>query len=146
MKRASVVSRLLAFLIDLFFLGCVSALLFVAATAGALIGAGAGRPWGELLPAVQFLAPLIFLFKLFLFFFYFTYLTAGDERTIGKMLFGIKVVRRADGEPPGTVRALVRTAGYIVSAVPFLMGFWMALLTGGRAAHDLIAGTMVVKE
>ena len=145
MNRASVVSRFFALLIDLFFLGCVSALLIVAAAAGALIGS-AGRPWGEMLSTVQFLAPVIFLFKVFLFFFYFTYLTAGDERTIGKMLFGIKVVRRSDGAPPGTMRALVRTAGYIVSAVPFLMGFWMALLTGGRAGHDLIAGTMVVKE
>ncbi len=146
MKKASVVTRLLALLVDLIFLGCVSALLFAAGAVGAFIGTEPGRPWGETVASMYFLVPLVGLFKLFLFFFYFTYLTAGDERTIGKMLFGIKVVKRADGEPLSMCRAFARTVGYIVSAVPFMMGFWMALFTGGRAGHDLIAGTMVVKD
>ena len=146
MKRASVVTRFFALLVDLCFLGCVSALLFTAGAAGALIGAGVARPWDDLLPAVRFLVPLILLFKVFLFFFYFTYLTARDENTIGKMLFGLKVVKRADGAPLGIVRALLRTAGYCISAVPFFLGFWMALFTAGRAGQDLIAGTMVIKD
>jgi uncharacterized RDD family membrane protein YckC len=146
MKRASLSVRLLAFLVDLFFLACVSALLFMSGMAGVLVSAGGGRSWADLSTALQAFACILFIFKAFLFLFYFTYLTAGGENTIGKALFGIKVVTRKDGSALSLPRALARAFGYWISAVPLLLGFWMAFLTGGRAAHDFIAGTMVVKE
>lgn len=146
MKKASLTVRFLAFLVDICFLACVYSLLSIIGAAGLFLGAGFSRPWRELFPAVRFLVPMFLLFKVFLFFFYFTYLTANGEKTIGKTLFRLKVVTKKDGASLGLPRACLRALGYCISAFPLFLGFWMAFLTGKRAGHDLIAGTIVIKE
>jgi uncharacterized RDD family membrane protein YckC len=78
---------------------------------------------------------------------YFTLFIAASGQTIGKMATGLKVVS-ADA---ATLRvplghAVVRAAAYLVSALPAGLGFLPALLAAdGRAIHDRLAATRVVK-
>jgi uncharacterized RDD family membrane protein YckC len=72
--------------------------------------------------------------------------TAASGQTLGKMATGIRVVdeegRRVD---PG--RAVLRAAGSLISLATLGAGFLPALMTrGGRALHDRLAGTRVVRE
>ncbi len=74
-------------------------------------------------------------------------LPAFTGRTVGKWATGLRVERR-DGEPVGFARALVRhTVGYLASLLTLGLGFLLAAVSReGRALHDLIAGTVVVRE
>jgi uncharacterized RDD family membrane protein YckC len=74
-------------------------------------------------------------------------LPAFTGRTVGKWATGLRVERRG-GEPVGFARALVRhTLGYILSLLTLGLGFLLAAFSReGRALHDLIAGTVVVRE
>lgn len=69
--------------------------------------------------------------------------TAGQ--TLGKLLFGVRVVGAA-GAPIGYLRALGRQAAWWLSAGLFGAGFAVAALRrDGRALHDLVAGTRVLR-
>ena len=74
-------------------------------------------------------------------------LPAFTGRTAGKWATGLRVERR-DGEPLSFGRALLRhTVGYLASFVTLGVGFLLAAFNReGRALHDLIAGTLVVRE
>lgn len=146
MKRASFFLRLFAFLVDLGFLAFISLLLFVSGLAGYALGMEPVRSFSGFLLEIQHFLPVFSKFVLILFLFYFTYLTAGGEKTLGKSLCDIKVVRRRDGAPIGFMRSFVRTLFYWVSAFPFFLGFLLAFLVKGRALHDILTGTVVVKE
>jgi uncharacterized RDD family membrane protein YckC len=65
--------------------------------------------------------------------------------TLGKRLVGISVVG-PDGGPPSPARSAIRTILALVSAGLLGLGFVLALFTRtGRALHDLLARTWVVK-
>jgi uncharacterized RDD family membrane protein YckC len=65
--------------------------------------------------------------------------------TLGKRLVGIRVVG-PDGGPPSPSRSAVRSALAVASAALLGLGFVLALFTRtGRALHDLLARTWVVK-
>jgi uncharacterized RDD family membrane protein YckC len=68
-------------------------------------------------------------------------------RSIGKWTTGLRI-ERTGGGAPGIPRALLRHfIGYPLSLIPFALGF--LLVTGsstGRALHDYIAGTVVVRR
>lgn len=68
-------------------------------------------------------------------------------RTIGKWATGLRV-ERTNGQLPGFGRAMLRHfVGYPLSFLTVGIGFLLATLTSrGRALHDLIAGTVVVRE
>ncbi|MGI8734671.1 MAG: RDD family protein [Pyrinomonadaceae bacterium] len=68
-------------------------------------------------------------------------------RTIGKWATGLRI-ERLDGGEPGIGGALLRHfVGYPVSLLTLGLGFLLAALsTRGRALHDLIAGTVVVRD
>lgn len=68
-------------------------------------------------------------------------------RTFGKWATGLRV-ETAGGEPPGFARALLRhTVGYLLSVLTLGVGFIVAAFSReGRALHDLIAGTIVVRR
>jgi len=68
-------------------------------------------------------------------------------RTLGKWVTGLRVERR-DGEPLDFWSALLRhTAGYLLSLLPLGLGFLLAAFNReGRALHDMIAGTVVVRD
>jgi len=67
--------------------------------------------------------------------------------TIGKWAAGLRILRD-DGHEIGIGRAFLRHfAGYPLSFVTLGVGFLMAALTTrGRALHDVVAGTLVVRE
>ena len=68
-------------------------------------------------------------------------------RSIGKWTTGLRIERMSGG-PPGIPRALLRHfVGYPLSLLPFGLGFLMVTVSPtGRALHDLIAGTIVVRR
>lgn len=67
--------------------------------------------------------------------------------TIGKWATGLRI-RKSDGMELGIGRAFLRHfVGYPLSALPLGLGFIVAAFnTRGRGLHDLIAGTIVVRE
>jgi uncharacterized RDD family membrane protein YckC len=67
--------------------------------------------------------------------------------TIGKWAAGLRI-ERTNGEPVGIGRACLRHfVGYPLSLIPLGLGFVVAALSSrGRTLHDLIAGTIVVRE
>lgn len=75
---------------------------------------------------------------------YFVALTAGKHQgTYGKRSMGI-YVRKRDGGRVWIGHSLVRFVGYIISWIPFGLGFLMAGFQKNKLAlHDLIAGTEV---
>ena len=68
-------------------------------------------------------------------------------RTIGKWTTGLRI-ERIDGGPPGIVRIVLRHfIGYPLSLIPFALGFLIVTFSStGRALHDYIAGTVVVRR
>lgn len=66
-------------------------------------------------------------------------------RTPGMRLLGLRVVDLY-GETPSVLRAAARTAGYLVSAATFSLGFlWIGFDREKRGLHDWLAGTYVIK-
>jgi uncharacterized RDD family membrane protein YckC len=66
-------------------------------------------------------------------------------QTLGKMICGLRIVRK-DGTDASVQRILLRnSAGYLLTILTGLIGFLIAVVTpNGRALHDYMAGTMVV--
>jgi len=139
MKRASVFVRFAALLVDVAFLVFVFLLIYVAAGAG--YKGGTGVSFREAVRGAGFLPTLGCMV---VYCFYFTYLTMHGCQSIGKALLRIRVVR-PDGDPISGTRAFFRCVFYVVSAVPFLWGFFLAFLLKRRAVHDILAGTVVVE-
>lgn len=67
--------------------------------------------------------------------------------TLGKWATGLRI-ERLDGSNPGIGRALLRhLIGYPLSFLLLGLGFLVAAVTvRGRTLHDMIAGTVVVRE
>ena len=67
--------------------------------------------------------------------------------TVGKWATGLRIIR-ADGMEIGVGRAFLRHfVGYPLSFITLGLGFLAAAVTPrGRGLHDLIAGTVVVRE
>lgn len=68
--------------------------------------------------------------------------------TLGKWATGLRIQRVGGGGNPGIGRAFLRHfVGYPLSFVMFGIGFLLAIVTvHGRGLHDMIAGTVVVRE
>ena len=68
-----------------------------------------------------------------------------DGRTPGRRLLGIRLVDRT-GLAPAPGRAIARAVLAVVSFVPFLAGFWLALFDRrGQTLHDKLTQTFVVR-
>lgn len=66
-------------------------------------------------------------------------------QTPGKMIVGIKIIR-TDSSPLYGTHAVIRFLGYIISALPLLLGFvWIAFDHKKQGFHDKAADTYVVK-
>ncbi len=75
---------------------------------------------------------------------YFTYFHGTTGQTPGKRLMGLRVVHDT-GEAIGLGTAFLRWVGYIISALPMLIGFiWAGIDRRKQAWHDKIAGTVVI--
>lgn len=67
--------------------------------------------------------------------------------TPGKFLLECRVIDARTGRRPGWLRAGVRYLCYIVSLLPFGLGFfWIAWDRRKQGWHDKLAGTLVVVE
>jgi uncharacterized RDD family membrane protein YckC len=137
--------RFMAFAIDhcivflLFSIFVVCGLIAVGLAPGRGLEVSYGNFFKLVLPA---LVPLGLMLGLT----YFSFFHGAWGQTIGKMIFGLRVVR-LDGQPLTFLRALVRTLSYAPSAVPFFLGFfWVGLTSAKRSWHDRISGTMVTRE
>jgi len=65
--------------------------------------------------------------------------------TPGKRMVGIKIVDAKTFEDITNKQAITRSLGYIISTIPFGIGFLMvALRKDKRALHDLLANTAVI--
>ena len=77
--------------------------------------------------------------------FYFTYFHAVTGQTPGKWICGIKVVGK-DGQMPGYIKSFFRYLGYMLSWLPFCLGFaWIAFDKKKQGWHDKITGCFVVR-
>jgi uncharacterized RDD family membrane protein YckC len=68
-------------------------------------------------------------------------------RSVGKWITGLQI-ERPGGGTPGIARAVLRHfIGYPLSIIPFGLGFLMAtVVPTGRALHDFISGTVVIRR
>jgi uncharacterized RDD family membrane protein YckC len=75
---------------------------------------------------------------------YFTWFHGTTGQTPGKRLMGLRVVGDT-GEALTLGSAFLRWVGYIISFVPFFMGFlWAGADRRKQGWHDKIAGTVVI--
>lgn len=168
-QTASMIKRFIAYLIDsLLILGIVSAFLFVrmgktnseafidegkpgladkypfVATAEAIVFDPQRTVYIESFLKNYTMDALIGLLLLpMIYFVIFEGLWGG---TIGKLMLGIRV-RRKDGGKINFAVAFVRFVGKIISTIPFLLGFVLALFDKKhQALHDKIANTLVLNK
>jgi len=68
-------------------------------------------------------------------------------RSIGKWTTGLRI-EGVNGGAPGILRAVIRHfIGYPLSLIPFALGFLIVTVSPtGRALHDYLAGTVVVRR
>jgi uncharacterized RDD family membrane protein YckC len=103
-----------------------------------------GFPQAAALP----LAPLLAFLALLNGGYLATFIAAGGQ-TIGKMAAGTRVVPADPAAPPSERvsfgQAALRAAAYLASLLPFGLGFIPALFGEGRAFHDRLADTRVVR-
>jgi uncharacterized RDD family membrane protein YckC len=77
---------------------------------------------------------------------YFTWFHGTLGRTPGKMLMGLRVIQ-ASGDPMTPGVAFLRWVGYLISAIPFSLGFlWVAFDRRKQGWHDKIAMTLVIRK
>ena len=134
-RRAGVVSRAFADLVDLFVVVIFALLLLV------MIAAVRALFVGELsfeLPTLAARAPLF----LALLVAYLTYGWGLNGRTLGKLVLGLRVVGRA-GEDISFARGLGRAVFYVVLPVGFL---WAVLSSKNASVQDLALRTAVVYD
>ena len=78
---------------------------------------------------------------------YFPWFWHRTGQTPGLRMFGMRVVRDADGGPVSVGAALLRLVGYWIDSLVFYLGFiWIFIDKRKRCWHDLIAGTVVIKR
>ena len=66
--------------------------------------------------------------------------------TPGKMVVGAKIVDAQTGGHPTAMQCVIRYFAYIVSTIPFCVGFlWIAFDPRKQAWHDKLAHTLVVR-
>ena len=130
-ELAGLGSRLLAQIIDLFWLLPLSILLGVVADFA---------NGGEMSTGGELMANLIGALIVLLFW-------AERQATPGKMVLGLRIVDATTGGTPTIGRLTLRYVGYLVSALPLGLGYLWALWDRQRQGwHDKMAGTLVVRD
>ena len=67
--------------------------------------------------------------------------------TPGKQLLDCRIVDSRSGQPLSLGQSLLRYVGYILSAIPFCLGFfWVAWSPRKQGFHDYIARTVVIRK
>jgi uncharacterized RDD family membrane protein YckC len=87
-----------------------------------------------------FLQALILFVLILGFWFYF-------QSSPGKMVFSAKIVDARTGQKPTKKQLVIRSVAYIISMIPFGLGFvWIAFDSRKQGWHDKIARTVVVES
>lgn len=98
----------------------------------------------------SFLMETIFAFLTVIAIVMFVYLTTSIAffgKTIGMRIFSLEIVDVEENEYPTLHQAAINTVVYLLSLLTFGLGFLPALFNQERRAmHDLVAGTIVVKQ
>lgn len=69
------------------------------------------------------------------------------QATPGKMLFSLRVVDAKTGNNLTIGQSIARYAGYIISGIPFALGYiWVGFDDKKQGWHDKLAGTVVVRS
>lgn len=137
--------RYMAFVVDSLILFFVMAIFIVLGLVAVEWGSAGGQAV-PLLRQVRIILPIFFPLAFVLGVTYFTVFHGAGGQTLGKMIFGLRVVR-TDGQTLSFFRAFLRAVSYVVSALPLCLGFlWAGITAKKRAWHDWIADTMVVRE
>ncbi|WLD57721.1 RDD family protein [Salinispirillum sp. LH 10-3-1] len=69
------------------------------------------------------------------------------QATPGKMAVSARIVCARTGGRPTVQQFVIRYVGYIVSAIPLLLGyFWMLWDDRNQTWHDKMSGTVVVRD
>jgi len=144
-RRGGFWLRFMAFVVDHLILLLTLAIFTVVGFLAAGIGSGGARE-SSFYQQARIVLPILLPLAIVLFITYFAFFHGAWGQTIGKMIFGLRVVK-TDGQTLSFARALVRTIVYPLSAIPFFLGFfWVGFTSSKRSWHDLIAGTMVIRE
>jgi uncharacterized RDD family membrane protein YckC len=137
--------RLMAFAIDQVILLLLLTIFVVLGFVTLSMGTYGGREI-PILRQIRIVLPVILPLGVALHLAYFTFFHGTWGQTVGKMIFGLRVVG-TDGQPLTFSGALGRSLGYILSAIPFCLGFiWAGFTSGKRSWHDLLVDTMVIRE
>jgi uncharacterized RDD family membrane protein YckC len=127
--------RFLAFLIDAILLGVVSA-AFTPVWGPQVTTTGANFEIHAQANAIGTLISLI----------YFAGFGAWRGQTVGMRAFNMQVVGVAVGQKIDVVRGLLRYVGFIIAAIPLLIGLiWAAFDARKQGWHDKIASTVVIR-
>jgi uncharacterized RDD family membrane protein YckC len=127
--------RFLAFLIDAILLGIVSA-AFTPVWGPQVTTSGTNIEVHAQANAIGTVVALI----------YFAGFWAWRGQTVGMMPFNLQVVGVADGRRIDFVRGLLRYVGFIIAAIPLLIGLiWAAFDARKQGWHDKIASTVVIR-
>lgn len=131
--------RVLAYIVDSVALFAISFVLGLAVgfTAAAIGGDPQGAGAANIATLIGYVIALV----------YFPYFWshAGNGRTVGMRLFGLKVVR-TDGSDLTATQAVIRLVGWFVASLPLLIGLiWVAFDKDKQGWHDKIASTYVIK-
>ncbi len=134
-----------AFVTDQLILLILLAIFVVLGFITLALGSSEGRGI-SVLEQARIVLPAILPLALALNLAYFSFFHGTWGQTIGKMIFGLRVVR-PDGASLSYPRALLRAVGYFVSTAPFFLGFyWVAFTTSKKGWHDILMDTIVIRE
>lgn len=138
--------RSIAFAIDHLILLFIMTIFVVAGFLALGMGTAAGGKEISFLKQARIIIPALFPLGCVLSLIYFSFFHGAWGQTIGKMIFGLRVIR-TDGQPLTFSRALARTFAYTCSVIPIFIGFlWAGFTSRKRAWHDVISSTMVIRE
>jgi uncharacterized RDD family membrane protein YckC len=154
---ASFLRRFAALIIDVILIGCLQTFVIVPVLAALGLGmfssASAMEASGDpdaaigMVGAIMAAAGAIWLVSIIIQVLYFSFLESSSKQaTVGKMAMGI-VVTDMNGARLTLSKAFVRNISRILSSFALLIGYIIAAFTEKKQAlHDIIAGTLVVKN
>ena len=129
-------ARLAAWVVDIFLMTMVTAALMavVFASTSGRVDEGALNLFGAMGASIASTL-------------YFPFFWVGTGWTPGMRALGLRVVRERDGGRVGLIPALVRLIGYSIDVLGLFVGFaWILIDRRRRGWHDILAGTVVIRE